>query len=794
MVTTTFTVAREPLHQISPDLWGIFLEDINDALDGGLNAELLRNGGFAFTGADADQWGPLTGWRVRSPRVTRTVLPREIAPLHPNNPVHVRIEGPTLLRNEGFDGVHVSAGSRYRLRFAARLSPVDGPTDDSRTELLPGRLSASLATVTGDPLTASADIPVTESDWTWHEVDLVATGIGHGALELQVPDGHVVDLDAVSLRPLGPDGQPILFRQDLVDTLADLRPSFVRFPGGCLAHGVGLENIYDWKGSIGPLESRRPLPNPWGYHQSRTIGYFEFFLLCEQLGAAPLPVVAAGVCCQNTPGGPRAVPWDEMPAYIQDVLDLVEFAGGDISTTWGSRRAEFGHPEPFDLRYLGVGNEDEITEEFRTRYAAIEKAVRDAHPGLTVIGTSGPGWTGRDFERGWETARGLGTALVDEHYYDSPLWFQQNLDRYDSYDRSGPGVYLGEYAARSNTVRSALAEAAGMIGLERNGDVVRLASYAPLLARVGHTQWTPDLFFDSERVLPSASYHVQRLFSTERGTAAHRVTADGGATTSPVEPLARGTIRLRPASAPFAVTDVQVSGISARDAHLEPGTSTDLVDATLTDLDLTFTATRERGEQGLTIELGDGSGDHVAYAIGLGGWKDELSGVNRIRHGIGGDCSDAKFWAGFATGVPAHVRVRISEGRIRVWVDDEQVHDLTPSREPEEALVAGAASRPVQADGVGRAADAADGADIEHVIRLVNATPEVRSARVALEGRRVTGARAQILAGAEPQEGVPFEASPVEPVGIELEATGGVLAVDLAPWSLTSAVVASTAS
>jgi alpha-L-arabinofuranosidase len=300
----------------------------------------------------------------------------------------------------------------------------------------------------------------------------------------------------------------------------------MRFPGGCLVHGNGIPNLYHWKDTIGPVEQRRQQPNLWSYHQSVGLGYFEYFQFCEDIGAKPMPIVAAGVSCQNsghTGGtGQQCIPLDRMPAYIQDVLDLVEYANGPVSSVWGSKRAAAGHPAPFGLKYLGVGNEDAITPGFRERFRLIHDALQSKHPEITIIGTSGPAPDGDDFEKGWSFAKELKLPMVDEHYYRPPQWFWQNLARYDTYDRTGPKIYVGEYAAhddkRRSTLRAALAEAAYLTALERNGDVVAMASYAPLLAKRGHTQWSPNLiYFNNTETFPTISYEVQRLFSIHAG-------------------------------------------------------------------------------------------------------------------------------------------------------------------------------------------------------------------------------------------------------------------------------------
>lgn len=325
-------------------------------------------------------------------------------------------------------------------------------------------------------------------------------------------------------------------RADLAQMIADLKPKFVRFPGGCLAHGDGLDNIYDWKGSIGPLETRKPLPNIWRYHQTRGLGYFEYFQFCEDIGAEPIPVIAAGVCCQNSGtcssyswgevgcgGQQRGIPMDKMDAYIQDILDLIEYANGDSQNTkWGKIRAESGHPKPFNLKYIGIGNEDIITDVFKERFAMIYHAVKRKYPEITIIGTSGPSCEGSDYEEGWNFADKLNLSMVDEHYYRTPGWFIHNQGFYDFYDRDKSKVYLGEYAAHlpggPNNIETALSEALYLISIERNADIVDMVSYAPLLAKEGHIQWKPDLiYFNNKEAKPTVNYYVQQLFSNYGG-------------------------------------------------------------------------------------------------------------------------------------------------------------------------------------------------------------------------------------------------------------------------------------
>ena len=313
-------------------------------------------------------------------------------------------------------------------------------------------------------------------------------------------------------------------RADLAQLLADIHPRFVRFPGGCATHGNGIDNIYHWKNTIGPLHERKGNFNIWGYHQSMGLGFYEYFQFCEDIGAEPLPVLAAGVPCQNSSRGgdgqQGGIPMDEMDEYLQELLDLIEWANGDAKTSSLARlRAEAGHPKPFNLKYLGIGNEDLISDVFTERYNYLCRGIRAKHPEITVVGTVGPFFEGSDYEYGWQIAKEEKLPIVDEHYYNSPGWFINNQKFYDKYERNSTKVYLGEYASRGNNLENALAEGVHITNLERNGDVVVMSSYAPLLAKEKHTQWNPDLiYFNNTEVKPTVNYYIQQLCGQNSGS------------------------------------------------------------------------------------------------------------------------------------------------------------------------------------------------------------------------------------------------------------------------------------
>jgi len=514
---------------ISPDLFGLFFEDINYAADGGLYAELVQNRSFEYNPAERREWSPFSFWEYIAPGFSYGRISVETkAPLHPNNPHYMVLdiefvghyeqskgESGVGLKNSGFDGMVVRAGEKYNFSlFAQQLS--DAPV----------LLSVSLQTPKGKVL-AEASVSTASKDWQKYTATLIASESTDSAslVVLAKTEGQLA-LDMISLFPEKTfKNRQNGLRADFAKKLADMKPAFIRFPGGCLVHGDGLGNMYRWKNTIGPVEQRKAQRNIWGYHQTAGLGYFEYFQFCEDIGAKPLPVVPAAVSCQNSGGtwriggtGQKALSASEMDEYIQEVLDLIEWANGPATSVWGAKRAAAGHPEPFNLEYIGVGNEDKITPEFEERFKEIYEAVKAKHPEITVIGTVGPFHSGEDFEKGWKIAEELKLHMVDEHYYVQPEWLMANLHRYDKYPRSSSKVYLGEYASWGNKLKNAIAEAAYLTGLERNGDVVHLASYAPLLAKKGFTQWTTDLiFFDNVNILLTPNYHVQKMFMTNQG-------------------------------------------------------------------------------------------------------------------------------------------------------------------------------------------------------------------------------------------------------------------------------------
>ena len=521
---------------ISDELIGIFFEDISSSADGGLYAELVQNGSFEYSPTEHDGWGPGTSWRQLRPGHSLGMLEvRMDQPLHPNNPTYMRLHVERVkeyydykgwkgygLQNDGFDGFSVKAGSKYD--FSVFLRNVAGNAKTVRVALVEPQRNADPKLV-GEAVINGVDA----QSWKKYEAVITANAdCKKAVLQVFVLNEGDIDIDMVSLMPQDTyKGHGL--RRDLAEALEGLHPKFMRFPGGCVVHGGGdgFWNTYRWKNTVGPKEQRQALKNTWGYHQSMGLGYFEYFQLCEDLNMQPLPILPCGVSCQGAGGGwgmkhqaQDVVPMSEMDEWVQDALDLIEWANGDASTKWGSVRAAAGHPAPFNLKYLGIGNEERISPEFVERFKYMYKKITEAHPEIVIVGTAGPGSHpgNSDFENGWKLAEEIGLPILDEHYYEKHDYFL-NSRQYDKYPRKRKTkVYLGEYAAKDKKLIDALAEALYLLHVERNGDVVCMTSYAPLFARSNRTNWNPDLiYFDNEKPYLTCSYYVQQMFGLSSG-------------------------------------------------------------------------------------------------------------------------------------------------------------------------------------------------------------------------------------------------------------------------------------
>ena len=512
-VRATLTVDPNRQKPISDKLVGIFFEDISYAADGGLYAELVQNRDFEYNSRDHKGWETATAWHSNAP--IRIVSDH---PLSKNNPHHAIVASDSLW-NEGWDGIAVEEGKQYEFSMFVRGKK---------------KFTIQLINPSGMVI-AQAKVKAKGDDWALCQARLKPVVPESKARLLLLPQGkEEAAIDMVSLFPRETFmGRKNGLRKDLAEAIARLKPKFVRFPGGCMSHGQGLDNIYHWNETVGPLQDRKPDMNIWHYHQTRGLGFYEYFQFCEDIGAEPLPVLAAGVPCQNSQnnaqglGGQQGgIPMADMPAYIEELCNLIEWTNGDPATNkWARMRADAGHPAPFNLKYLGIGNEDIISTVFEERYEMICRAIRARYPYINICGTVGPFHNpSADYIEGWDFARKHPDLqyMTDEHYYESTGWFMHHRDYYDNYDRKATKVYLGEWAASTKAkrpnVETALAEALYMTDLERNADVVVMSSYAPMLCKDGHANWNPNMiYFSNTEVRTTPAYEVQRLFSCYSG-------------------------------------------------------------------------------------------------------------------------------------------------------------------------------------------------------------------------------------------------------------------------------------
>lgn len=532
---------------ISDELIGIFFEDISSSADGGLFAELLQNGSFEFSPAEKDGWGPGTAWKTVRPGHSLGYIQPVTANKVDNSFTHSYISNTCMrihaertrefydfkgwrgfgIENGGFEGISVKNGAQYD--FSMRLANV-GAAKQLRVVLVESQGWGKDPKLLAE---ATLDIPAGkgENDWQTFKATLKPNADSQkAALQVLLLNDGDVYVDDLSLMPQDTyKGHGL--RKDLAQALADLQPKFMRFPGGCVVHGGGdgFWNTYRWKNTIGPRHQRIQQKNTWGYHQSMGLGYYEYFQFCEDLGMQPVPILPCGVSCQGTNGGwnmwPKqaqdVAPMDQLDEWVQDALDLIEWANGDpAKSKWAKMRADQGHPKPFGLKYLGLGNEEKISPEFIERFKYIYNKVTKAHPEIVIVGTAGPGShpENPDFEAGWKLAEELGMPIIDEHYYEKNDYFL-NSRQYDKYARDRKTkIYLGEYAAKDKKLIDALAEGLYLLHVERNGDIVCMTSYAPLFARKNATNWNPDLiYFDNERPYLTCSYYVQQMFGQSSG-------------------------------------------------------------------------------------------------------------------------------------------------------------------------------------------------------------------------------------------------------------------------------------
>ncbi|MER6954578.1 alpha-L-arabinofuranosidase C-terminal domain-containing protein [Streptomyces sp. NPDC000618] len=701
---TDYAITVDPAAEgakIDDTMYGVFFEDINRAADGGLYAELVQNRSFEYSTVDNRAYTPLTSWTVDG---AAQVL-NDTGRLNERNRNYLSLTAGSSVTNAGYNtGVRVEQGKKYDFSVWARAE--SGST-----------LTVSLQDADG-ALATAREVAVRTGGWAQYRATFTATRTSSDG-RLTVASAAASALDMVSLFPRDTyKHEPNGLRKDLAEKIAALHPGFVRFPGGCLvntgsmqdyseASGYQRARSYQWKDTIGPVEQRAVNSNFWGYNQSYGLGYYEYFRLAEDIGAMPLPVVPALVtgCGQNKATVDDAL----LKRHIQDTLDLIEFANGPVTSTWGRKRARMGHPKPFRLTHLEVGNEENLPTEFFARFKEFRAAIEAKYPNITVISNSGPDDAGSTFDTAWQLNKDAKVDMVDEHYYNSTQWFLQNNDRYDSYDRSGPKVFLGEYASWGNAFKNGLAEAAFMTGLERNADVVKLASYAPLFANEDYVQWSPDMvWFNNHASWNSANYEVQKLFMTNVGDRVVPSTATG--TPSLTGPIT-GAVGLSTWATSAAYDDVRVtdadgapllsddfSGDASKWTHTGGGSwalqdgqyvQTDTAaentmvsagDTAWHDYDLQVKATKKSGKEGFLVAFGVKDTGNF-YWWNLGGWNNTQSAVEQA---VDGGKSTLISKAGSVeTGRAYDVEVKVRGRQVTLYLDGKEWGSFTDDKPAE---------------------------------------------------------------------------------------------------------------
>ncbi|GAA2502276.1 alpha-L-arabinofuranosidase C-terminal domain-containing protein [Winogradskya humida] len=802
-VEADYTITVDPRAKgpaISDDMYGVFFEDINYAADGGLYAELVRNRSFEFLPADNGSYNGLTAWTptADSGGSGSATTVNDDARLNERNRTYLKLDltgvagGRYGVTNAGYNtGFAVKAGARYDFSVWARS---DNPTGTALTVGLTGAAARTLI-VRGDK-------------WRKYSVSLSSgRTVDDGRLSVLAAGGGTLRLDEVSLFPRDTfKGRANGLRKDLAQKVAALNPGFVRFPGGCLvntgsmygydaASGFPRSRSYQWKDTIGPVETRATNSNFWGYNQSYGLGYYEYFQFAEDVGAMPLPVVPALVtgCGQNRATDDPAL----LRRHIQDTLDLIEFANGPVTSTWGRVRAKMGHPRPFGLTSIAVGNEENLPDAYWANFVQFRAAIEAAHPGFTVISNSGPDDQGTTFDNLWAKNRAAGVAMVDEHYYNSPSWFLQNNNRYDTYARSGPKVFLGEYASQDAKLFNSLSEAAYMTGLERNADVVKMASYAPLFANIDNVQWRPDMiWFDNDESWGSTSYQMQKLFMNNVGDRVVPSTATG-AVVQP-QPIT-GAIGLSTWATSARYDDVRVTrpdgtvlysdDFNDGDADgwtpVQPRGSWSVVDgayvqsdtsaqdtmvkaATIgeTDYDLSVTATKFAGAEGFLVAFGVQETGQF-YWWNLGGWNNTQGAVEK-----GFTSAKEQLLTkpnSVTTGTPYDLRIEVRGTHVRLVLNGEEWGSFDDDKvtEPFAQVVT------------------RDDRTRELIVKVVNAQDTAAITKVDLGGLRVAPVGEQTVITGDPGEQNTRTAEPIQPVTSTVRGLGSTFTRTFPPNSVT---------
>ncbi len=788
----------KPGHAVPKALYGIFYEDINYAGDGGLYPELIANRGFDWPTQN------LEGWKKDFRGGAMARVTRQFGnPVHPNTAQYLRLEtfgaGTGCgVRNEGFGGIAVQQGKSYDLSFYARgLEGYQGSVlvlleDENNAEL--ARYVVKNSELSIGPVSDKARVlPLPE----WKRYTTVfkpTTTTAKAHLSVLMDQRGTVDIEFVSLFPQDTyAGRKNGLRKDLAEWLKGMKPGVMRFPGGCIIEGVDFANRYDWQRTVGSLESRPVNWNLWGYWQTHGLGYFEYFQLCEDIGAEPMPIVTAGLTCQFRK--PEFLPMEALDVQVQEIIELIEFANGDVTTKWGSLRAEMGHPKPFNMKYVGIGNEN-WDKVFLDRYLAIQKVVKAKHPEIQIISSAGAGASGQQFDLAWKTLDVHNADLVDEHYYVPAAFLLNGANRYDSYDRKGPKVYVGEYAChlpnRANSLYSALCEAAMMTGFERNSDVVEMTSYAPLFNKIGNSQWVPDLiWFDNVSSFGTPNYYVQALFGNHLPSVI--LPTEYSLAKVTVEPT--GRIGLNGWDTAMEFKDIQVKQEDKVLYAFDPAKGLDgwkateggawsvkegaiaqtksdsrsvlsMGDMRWKDYTLTLKARKTAGAEGFIIRVRDNNEGFVHF--NFGGWGNQ-------DHGIGTATENAlvRKPGKIIQNQWYDVKVSVEGERVSAWLDGEAIfaNVSVPAQNVNSFFMVSGLDKNTR----------------EIVVKCVNVSESEQRLNLNLEGISILPQKAKRIQLAGDRDGVNTLEKPthIAPVEDTVEVNSNKPVLTLAPMSLT---------
>lgn len=767
------------------DLFGIFFEDINHAADGGLYAEMVQNRSFEFDPVDHPDYHALYAWeKVELGDLRAEISVETQSPFCAKNPhyLHIKVCGGSAVRqaaeslagicNLGFrGGMEIKKGEAYLLACYVRA-------EDKK----PHRLHIFLKDSAKNTVLGSTVLDVAGGGWIKYEAVIEAGEDSHtGCLVLALSEQGELALDFISLFPKHTFlGRRNGMRKDLAELLLALKPKFMRFPGGCLVHDGSLDenarnSMYRWKNTIGPVEYRPARRNNWNYNQTLGLGFFEYFQFCEDIGAKPLPVLPGGY----DPHHQRIVPISELGPWIQDALDLIEFANGDATTRWGQERAKMGHPAPFGLEYIAIGNE-EVGDAFFERYPYFHKAIKEKYPQIKVINTASPFCAGSEYEKGWSNARKYHSDLIDEHYYMAPEWFLAHHHRYDAFLEEDPKVFLGEYASWGNTWWNALVEASYMLGLERNAKAVGLACYAPLFANVSYVNWRPDMiWFDQYRAYATPNYYVQKLFMDFQGTRRLAVDAQISGERAVTENRMEGEIRLKGDMAKIQFSEIAVEDAATGKKQffdgfvVGQGEEKSLGSFGFSHYVISCKAKELEGVRGFVVQFGVQEENNY-FQVGFGGWQNLDLFISQRINGRG--CDLTQRWFEVERGREYGICIDVSPERISVAVDGEEFLSVALKETVVEPLYYGAS------------VDEKEGCVI---VKAVNLQKEEVGAELVLKNDNAPGALfarrvlAHTIAAAPEQENDFDHPAKVSPVTKELAAGRASWTYTFAPMSLT---------